>query len=378
MRHNLRKLFPGDTLVSSWGSSPATTTTVTLKEIIPPPAVVSASVIPNSHSDLQPLQEALISLTRTDPSARVEEQEGQTLLHGLGALHLEIVEGRLRDEWGAQFQLGKRRVSYREGFAGPELSDVRTYETQVAGQTTVVQMSMTLRALQNGEVGSGPWAGNIVVDANGIPLACPDSTREPTTPLNYIAQGLNNTLYNSYHTGLPRSHLHITIHSYMLSESAPAYVLAGASATILREMLGEVGMGPILEPYVRVKVEVSEENIGKAIKDLTEHCGEILDLGAGAGNGGAEYEVEAYPHDGLYVPPAWLTPCSALSGQDSSQVSRLKRSIQAIAPLGQMLDYSSRLRALSGGHGTFEMIGEGFRQVGQARKCEILKELGRA
>jgi len=172
------------------------------------------------------------------------------------------------------------------------------------------------------------------------------------------------------------SHLHITVHSYSLSASSPPSVLAGASAHILREMLRETGMGPLMEPYVRIRVEVSEEGIGKVIKDLTEHRGEILDLGAGSGT--ADYQIQAYSQDGIYVPPDWLTPCSALFTNDSSQIVRMKRTIHAIAPLSQMLDYSSRLRALSGGHGVFEMINEGFREVSDQRKIEILRELGRA
>ena len=61
-------------------------------------------------------------MSRTDPSLRVTEdvQEGQTLVHGLGALHLEIVEGRLKEEWGVKVQFGKRRVTYRESFGNED------------------------------------------------------------------------------------------------------------------------------------------------------------------------------------------------------------------------------------------------------------------
>jgi elongation factor G len=373
----LKHTRTGDTLVSAFGPS-VDGATASLREITAPPAVISASVIPNSYSDLQPVQEALSALTRTDPSARIEEQEGQLLIHGLGSLHLEIVEGRLRDEWGVQFQFGKRRVSYREGFNSPEISVIRTWEAQVAGQPVTARLSISVKALEDGETGSVPWGDNVVVDGNGVALPSPESIRDPYSLAAYLVQGLSSTLSNSFHTGLPLSHLHVTVHSYSLSASSPPSVLAGASAHILREILRETGMGPLMEPYVRVKVEVSEENIGKVVKDLTEHRGEILDLGAGSPTGTADYEAEAYSQDGLYVPPNWLTPCSALSTNDFSHVVRLRRSIHAIAPLSQMLDYSSRLRALSGGHGTFEMASEGFREVGNARKIEILRELGRA
>ncbi|KAF8592397.1 translation elongation factor 2 [Ramaria rubella] len=373
----LKHTCTGDTLVSAFGQSSSGGTT-TLREITPPPAVISASVIPNSYSDTQLVQDALSSLTRTDPSARVEEQEGQLLIHGLGALHLEIIEGRLRDEWGVDFQLGKRRVSYRESFPSMEISRMRIWKAQIAGQPVVAKISMSLRALQNEEVGSGPWGDNIVIDNEGVVLPSPESVLDAQSLLSNLIQGLSSTLSNSSHTGLPLSHLHLTIHSYDLSASSPPSTLAAASAHILREILGEIGMGPLMEPYVRIKVEVGEEDIGKVVKDLTEHRGEILDLGAGSTNGSSDYDAEPYSKDGLYIPPNWLTPCSALSTHGSPQVVRMRRSIYAAAPLSQMLDYSNRLRALSGGHGIFEMASEGFKEVGDARKKEILRELGRA
>jgi len=379
----LRHTRTGDTLISAYGpgNTAVDTNSTALREITPPPAVVSASVIPNSYADLQPVQEALVNLTRTDPSARVEEQEGQLLLNGLGALHLEIVEGRLRDEWGAQFQLGRRRVSYREGFAGPEMGGLRSYETQVGGQTAWAKIDLAIRPFKENELGLSTWDGNIIVDTKGDPLPSPESMRDRNSPLGCLIQGLSSTLSNSHRTGLPRSHLHITVRSYALSDAAPPYVLASGASHILRDMLNESGMGPLMEPYVRVKVEVSEEIIGKVVKDLTEHRGEIMDLGgaaSGFSSNADEYDAEPYAQEGLYVPPEWLTPCSAMSNETKEQRVRLKRSIHAVAPLSQMLDYSARLRAMSGGHGTFDMVSEGFREVNEVRKMEILKELGRA
>ena len=372
----LKHTRTGDTLVSAFGPS-IDGATVSLREITAPPAVISVSVIPNSHSDLQPVQEALSALNRTDPSARIEEQEGQLLLHGLGALHLEIVEGRLRDEWGVQFQFGKRRVSYREGFNSPEFSGIRTWKMQVAGQPVTATLSICVRALKDEETGSASWGGNIVVDGSGVSLPAPEAVHDPHCLSIYLSQGLSSSLLNSYHTGLPLSHLHITVHSYDLSASSPPALLARAGAHILREILREAGMGPLMEPYVRLKVDVGEESIGKVVKDLTEHLGEITDLGVSSTTESEDQVTEAFSQNDLYVPPAWLTPCSALSTNNSSQAIRSKRSIHAIAPLSQMLDYSIRLRALSGGYGTFDMVSEGFRRVGEARKSEILKELGR-
>jgi elongation factor G len=89
-------------------------------------------------------------------------------------------------------------------------------------------------------------------------------------------------------------------------------------------------------------------------------------------------EVGGYPQEGNYIPPPWLSPSGDNTRENAASEPRLKRTINAVAPLSQMLDYSNRLRALSGGHGLFEMANAGFRQVSNARRLEILKEIGRA
>ena len=79
----------------------------------------------------------------------------------------------------------------------------------------------------------------------------------------------------------------------------------------------------------------------------------------------------------MYLPPEILSPSSASSAAQDATAS-LRRSVYVNAPLSKMLDYSNRLRALSGGHGLFEMMNAGFKEVLESRKLEILKEIGRA
>ncbi|KII95074.1 hypothetical protein PLICRDRAFT_25697 [Plicaturopsis crispa FD-325 SS-3] len=362
----------GDTLVSTGvklgSSSP-------LREIVPPASVMSASVIPQSHSDLGPVQAALESLARTDPSVRIDVQEGQVLMHGLGALHLEIVEGRLRDEFQANFELGGRRVSYRETLsptAPAEVSD--TWDTMISGKPVSATIALAVRRLREDEEGDPAWDGNVVVDKLGKPLPFPESSRNTDDAMAQVAHGLSSTLSTSPNSSLALSHVHIQVLSLEYPAQATS-ILAGASAVVLRNYLRAAGIGPLMEPYIRLKISVNEDSLGLVIKDLTEHAGEMEDLGSGS-SGASDEELGAYPSDGVYVPPAWLSPSSASS--PSADSPRLKRSIHAVAPLSQMLDYSNRLRALSGGHGLFEMANAGFREVSDSRALEILKEIGRA
>ncbi|KAJ7904627.1 P-loop containing nucleoside triphosphate hydrolase protein [Mycena olivaceomarginata] len=339
----LKHTRTGDTLESAGAPSASRHS---LREIATPPAVIAASVIPNSHADLQPVQDALEALSRTDPSVRIDTQDGQLLAHGLGALHLEIVEGRLRDEWGVHFEFGARRVSFREGL-GPRAPspDARVWRTDAGAS---VSIALDLRPLAADEVGDSIWDGNVVVDHAGQPFDSPNSFAATADALS-----------NSPNTSLAMSHVHIRVGAIDLPKGVPPSVLTGAAAFILRQHLRDAGRGPILEPFVALKVSVNEDSLGKAVTDLTEHGAEVLDLGTGSvvDADGTE-EVGGYPEEGNYIPP--------------------QRTINAVAPLSQMLDYSNRLRALSGGHGVFEMANAGFRKVSSVRRFEILKEIGRA
>jgi elongation factor G len=368
----LKSTRTGDTLVSTYKSAGDRHS---LPEIIPPPAVMSASIIPHSHSDLDPVQDALHALTRTDPSVRVDIQDGQILIHGLGALHLEIVEGRLRDEWDVRFEVGRRRVSYRESLGDGDISAASdNYVQAIAGSSFPVTVKLRVRKLQEDEQGDPIWDGSLVVDSKGRPMKSPDSY-DLGDPWGHIARGMASTLSVSPHTSLPMSQIHIQIldFSYPASETSPT-ILAAASAAILRNILRKAGMGPLMEPYIRMKIHFPQDSFGRVVKDLTESGGEVLSFDSEANFTGDG--VIAFPEDGVYIPPEWMSPSGSTSLSGSSP--RTRQTLHALAPLGRMLDYSSRLRALSGGHGVFEMENGGFKEVSEERRREILQEIGKA
>ena len=365
----------GDTLISAGASELARSL---LRDITPPPALISASVIPHSHSDLQPVQDALASLSRTDPSLRVDVQDGQMLVHGLGALHLEIVEGRLRDEWKVNFEFGRRRVSYREGLGSKDPRiDWNLWESDVGGKHISTKIPIQIRPMEPGEEGNPVWDGNIVVDEKGAPIPIPQSM--PGSLLAYVAEGISNALSNSPHSSLPMTHVHVQVGRLKELATKVPSIVTGATAAILRKRIRDADMGPILEPFVSLKISVNESSLGKVVKDLTEHNGEVVELseGTNVGSSGQE-DIGGYSDEGVYIPPEWLSPSGSHTSRTISYGSRMRRSLQGIAPLSQFLDYSNRLRAISEGHGVFEMSNAGFKQVSQERKMEILREIGRA
>ncbi|KZO97995.1 P-loop containing nucleoside triphosphate hydrolase protein [Calocera viscosa TUFC12733] len=368
----LKHTRTGDTLVSN------VKTKAPLRAITPPPSVISASVIPNTRNDTISVTAALASLSRTDPSVRIteDEQEAQTLVHGLGALHLEIVEGRLRDEWGVACSFGRRRVSYREGFFSLPPTSVEEHTTRESGGKRIgAKIALTVRSLREaeGEADDPQWAGNTAVYQKE-PLAPAVHESSSLDPLFHIAQGLQNALSGSPHSSLPVIGLHITVDSFKLDWGSPPSVAASAAASALRKLLQAASPGELREPFMAVTVHVGEEGVGKIVKDFGEKGGDVQELGAGAN---AESE-DAYPADAIYVPPAILTPSAMPSLEQHGATIRMKRTVHALAPLSKLLDYNSRLRALSGGQASFEMTANGFRTVNEARRLEILREIGRA
>ncbi|KAH9943497.1 P-loop containing nucleoside triphosphate hydrolase protein [Epithele typhae] len=326
----LKHTRTGDTLTSVAGGSDHSS----LRDILPPPAMMSVSVLPNSYADLQPVENALHALARTDPSVRVETQEGQLLVHGLGALHLEIVESRLREEWAVKFEFGRRRVSFRECLGPGDISKVSNiWSTELGGHAIKVEVSLNVRLLEDDEEG----------DRSGA-----------ATPAS--------TLSSSPNTSLALSRLRIEVQGTKHPKESHASVLAGASATILRNIVRAAGQGNLMEPFIRLKISVDEGSVGRVVEDLGEHGGEVLDLDTGS-----EEDTEPFVDESAYIPPQWLSPTTG----------KAAKTLLALAPLSQMLDYTTRLRALSGGHGLYSMSNDDFRTVSSQRAIEILKELGR-
>ncbi|KAI0677554.1 P-loop containing nucleoside triphosphate hydrolase protein [Trametes maxima] len=357
----------GDTLVSVAGSSNASS----LRDIIPPPPLMSVSVIPHSHADLEPVEDALNALARTDPSVRVETQEGQLLVHGLGALHLEIVESRLREEWKVNFEFGRRRVSFRECLGSGDVSTVsNSWQTEIGGHPIHIKLDFAVTPLEDEEQGDPLWDGNIVLDADGKSIPPGELHANGNDALAHVAKGISSTLSSSPNTTLALSRLRIQLNGVDYPKEVHPSVLAGASASILRNIVRAAGQGDLMEPYIRLRISVDEGSVGRVVEDLGEHGGEVLDLDAVS-----EEETEPFVEDDAYLPPQWMSPSTGKAAKGTS--SRMKRTILAVAPLSQMLDYSTRLRALSGGHGLFQMENHGFRRVSSQRTIDILKELGR-
>jgi elongation factor G len=369
----LKHTRTGDTLVSTHGSRSSVSPLLgDFQTIVIPSAVMSASVVPQSHSDIRLVQDALHSLVRTDPSVRVESQEGQLLVHGLGALHLEIVEGRLRDEWSARFEFGRRRVTYREGLGpGEQRATQCEWKIDVSGKPVIVTVPLRVRPMHENEKADPVWDGNLVLGPDDKPLPLSDTYSD--NPLAHVACGISSALSASPNTSLGMSRIFIQVCGFHLPPDAPLSILAGGAAAILRDRFRDAGIGPLLEPHVRLNISVTEDSMGKVVKNLTENDGEVQEMTSDAVRMADGENAGPFSEVGVYIPPDWLSPSACTKDTRQPQA---RQTINAIAPLNRMLDFSNKLRSLTGGHGQFEMTSIGFREVSEARRLEILKEIG--
>lgn len=421
----LRDTRTGDTLVDLRASSSKTTPwaghakSLRLRRVDVPPPVFSMSVEALSKSDESSVKEALDMLVRTDPSLRLDDGSssstdgsgglgaagtGQTVLSGMGELHLEIARDRLKGEFGAKANLGGVRVSYRETIAGDDEGvegETRVEEVldrEVMGKPLKAGLELRLKRLsaQDGP-GDDTLGGNIIdIDLDDELLRGgnersasavakrPDEVLDSTAMRQALRAGLVASLSRGPLTSNPLSGLHISV-SHVQSfgqDLTPARALSLAASSALRKAVKERG-AKMMEPVMKLRVECQEAHLGKVVADLTsEQHGvvEHVDHEGLAEQGAEGASTNESRLQGIYLPPSSASaPLESTS--DSLELSpsdaRQRTTIHALAPLARLVSYSSRLRALTAGSGTFTMRLSGFQTVGADREREILTSLGR-
>ncbi len=351
-----------------------------LPSITVPPPVFSMSIEAQGKSDEAPLKEALDMLVRTDPSLRLDDESvsgkdtgsGQSTLSGMGELHLDIAKGRLRDEFKVRASLGDIRVSYREALApGTRIKVEEELDRIVGGR--MLKAGCTVEIECQSEDGEDVSTSNTIdflenttpSDANGT------AKEEGAVQEAPLRGGAAAALSRGPLSGSPVVNVSVRlsdVKSYGPELTTPAALTTVASRAV-RSAFRQASM-QLLEPHMDVTVECDHDHVGKVASDLTnEQQGEIVEVLQGDAMdelGGVEENGEVY-----------LPPASQDEGQSTASTGHLKASIRARAPLSALVAYSSRLRALTAGSGTFTMSFSGFKAVHGNRRQTILAALGR-
>ena len=305
----LKNVVTGDTLCD-----PAHP--ITFEPIHFPQPVVSVAVEAQTSAERERLLDVVARLVREDPTFtyHTDEETGQLILSGMGELHLEILQNRMRRQFNVAARFGRPRVTYRETVSGPATAtgefDKRIGDTRIAGRATI---EVTPRARPAGQRGWPPVEIDLAGAARTLPPALQKEAKEVLVRV-CSAGGAN---------GYPVVDVRIRVRSISLNDSPDLRIPLRASLTLaLRRAFASAGT-KLLEPVMSLEVRVPEGWLGVVVRDLGSRPAEIRE--------------------------------TAISGNASI--------IRALVPLASMFGYSTDLRSLTQGQGSFSMEPFDYRPV---------------
>jgi len=277
---------------------------VTLERMVFPESVISQAVEPKTKVDQEKMGIALQRLAQEDPSFRVktDEESGQTIISGMGELHLEIIVDRMKREFGVEANVGKPQVAYRETIRKTVEDAEGKFVRQSGGKG---QYGHVVLKIEPNEAGKG--------------IEFVDAIKGGVVPREYIPaveKGINEAVGQGVLAGYPVVDVKVTLHfgSY---HDVDSNELAFKMAAIFGFKEGCRKAGPvILEPMMSVEVETPEDYAGNVMGDLSSRRGMVQGMDDMIGGG---------------------------------------KAIKAEVPLSEMFGYSTTLRSMSQGRATYTM-----------------------
>jgi len=295
--------------------------TLLLEKMEFPEPVISMAIEPKSKADREKLSTALAALSEEDPTFRIRgnEETGQTIISGMGELHLEILKERMRREFGVEANVGRPQVSYKETITKAAKADTKLVK-QTGGRGQYAHVVLEIEPNETGkgnEITSGIVGG--VIPKEYIPA---------------VIKGAIEGLSSGILAGYPMIDIKakIVFGSYHdVDSNEMAFKICGSMA--IKEAC-KAAKPTILEPIMKVVVTTPEDFMGDIIGDLNRRRGQIL---------------------GQTIHKATVT-------------------VEAEVPLAEMFGYSTKLRSLSSGRATFTMEPSHFEKVPLKIQQEIMKK----
>lgn len=310
----LKDVTTGDTLCSEGNK-------IILERMEFPEPVISVAVEPRSQADQEKMGVALGKLAQEDPSFRVktDEETGQTIISGMGELHLDILVERMRREFSVEANIGKPQVAYRERIT----------------TTSEIEGKFVRQSGGRGQYGHVWIRFEPAEDNNAEGLEFVNEVFGGTVPKEYIPaveKGISEQMKNGVLAGYPLLGLKATLYDgsfHDVDSNEIAFKIAGSLAT---RKLADEGGAKLLEPMMRVEVVTPEENMGDVVGDLNRRRGIILGMEDGP------------------------------SG----------KTIDAQVPLAEMFGYATDLRSATQGRATFSMEFEQYSEAPDRVSKEII------
>jgi len=312
----LKSTYTGDTLCDE--SNP-----ILLEAITVPEPVISVAIEAKTKADQEKMANALQKLVEEDPSLKVSQdrETGQTIISGMGELHLEIVADRLVREFGVDASIGKPQVAYKETISKRAHGSGR-FVRQTGGRGQYGHVELEIEPLERG---AGFIFENLIVGG-----------AIPKDFIPAVQKGVEEALLNGVVAGYPVVDVKVSVvdGSYHPVDSSDIAFQIAASMAI-KDGLSKAG-AYILEPIMKVEVVLPEEFLGDVLGDLTARRGHIL----------------------------------GMEGRRTSQV------VKAFVPLMEMFGYATVLRSLTQGRATYTMEFDHYEAVPAVVADSIIHKKG--
>jgi elongation factor G len=253
----LKDVTTGDTLC-------AQDHVITLERMEFPEPVISVAVEPKSKPDQEKMGIALGKLAQEDPSFRVktDEETGQTIISGMGELHLDILVDRMKREFGVEANIGKPQVAYREAIRNTVEIEGK-FVRQSGGRGQYGHVWLKFEPLESQSEEGLEFVNDIV---GGV---------VPKEYIPAVEKGIADQMQNGVLAGYPLLGLKATLYDgsfHDVDSNEMAFKIAASMAT---KKLAEVGGAVLLEPMMKVEVVTPEENMGDVVGDLNRRRGVI-------------------------------------------------------------------------------------------------------
>jgi elongation factor G len=248
---------------------------VILERMTFPEPVISMSIEPKTADDKRKLSEALVTIRREDPSFRSEfnDETGQTIISGMGELHLEIIKNKLVRDMKIGVEVGRPRVSYREAIAGPAKNIRGKFVKQTGGRGQFGDCTINILPFtkEEAEAAKLNFKDNIAFENKIVGGSVP---KEYIPSIEY---GVRQTAVGGVTAGYPLINVKVELIDgsyHPVDSSQVAFEQAGRLA--LREAVAKAG-SVLLEPIMKVVVTTPNEYMGNVTGDLSSRRGMILD-----------------------------------------------------------------------------------------------------
>lgn len=312
----LKNVVTGDTICDESNA-------VVLESMTFPEPVISMAVEPKTSADRDKLYKALAALSDEDPTFQVHSNEdtGQTIISGMGELHLDIIHDRMTREFGVDSNTGAPQVAYREAVIKDSESDTK-FVRQSGGRGQYGHCVIKLYAKERGY---GLTIENKVVGGN-IP-------KEYIKP---VEEGIRGAAATGVLAGYPLTDFHIEIVDgsyHPVDSSEMAFKVAGSMA--LKDAAKKAGIC-LLEPIMKVEITTPDENMGDIIGDITSRRGTIIEVNGDPGTGFTR--------------------------------------VLSHAPLSELFGYSTAIRSLSRGRASYSMEPSHFDRVPKSIEEKVVEK----